>query len=53
MNHTVRSECDLIILLWFYYAVDKLPGRRLVTMNAVYLWHYFLDEKYSSMDYKL
>ena len=30
----------LVILLWFYYLVDKsseFPGGRLATMNAVYL----------------
>ena len=43
--------CDLIILSWFYDPVEKsseLPGRRLVTMSAVYLclWRYFFDEQY-------
>ena len=44
-----------IILSSLYYQVDKsseLLGRRLVTINAVYLWRYFTDDKYGSVDYK-
>ena len=47
--------CQLIILSSLYYQVDKsseLPGWRLVTMNTVYLWRHFPDEKYGSIDYK-
>ena len=31
---------------------SELSGWRLVTMNAVYLWRYFPDGKYGSVDYK-
>ena len=47
--------CQLIMLSSLYYQVDKsnvLSGWRLVTMNAVYLWRYFTDEKYGFVDYK-
>ena len=47
--------CKLNILLSLYYQVDilsELSGWRLVTMNAVYLWRYFPDKKYGSVDYK-
>ena len=45
----------VLIILSSYYQVDKsseLSGWRLVTMNTVYLWRYFPDEKYGSVDYK-
>ena len=47
--------CQLIVLSSLYYQVDKsseLSGWWLVTMNAVYLWRYFPDEKYAFVDYK-
>ena len=39
-------------LPWLYYQVDKLSELQR-WKNVVYLWRYFSDEKYGSIDYKL
>ena len=48
-------EDNLHYMCKWRHKVDKsseLPSWRLVTMNTVYLWRYFPNWKYVSVDYK-